>query len=74
MFFSSNVIKFDQEMIANCFYHSCLALTASSKVDLSEFSEFERHNHSLMSRLIKNIEIKSLTSRRVDNFRNLQQV
>ena len=27
-------------MIANGFYHSCLALSASSKVDLSEFSEF----------------------------------
>ena len=33
--------------------HSCWALSASYKVDLSEFWEFERHHHSLTSHLIK---------------------
>ena len=53
MFYSSNVIMFDQKTILNCINQSYWALSAFSKVDLSKISKFERHYHSLMSRLIQ---------------------
>ena len=33
-------------MVSHCIYHSCLAISASSNNDLSEFSEFERHHYN----------------------------